>query len=638
MLALLASGCFILYFIFEALYYACFIEETLSLASAIKVGARDVVSMTREQYLERLTWLKEALRFSSVLNQDEYRKTMFARVSKVWSDLKLDRADGTLRRQPYCIVLCGPPGSGKTGTAMKIAATLIKSKYGKFYKTDVVTLNETDQFQSEYRSSHKVVIFDDLASTNVDKEVVNPFRKVIDFVNNIRKTSLNPNVEMKGTVYIEPEIVIITTNMVDRFGPVAYWNNCPGAIIRRFSQILELCPDHENCYVYDFLKPSEAPRDQLGFNVDESYSNHQLYLSKQKDMVSIDSYINLINNEFLNHQIDQNNHINNINSIFDKVTVSNNWFVCAMNDFRRTHNFIVPSLSKEHELMLPWYSRLYRKCCIQQQSASAQASSLSADAPMFEPQSGTEESFSAFREIGFHEESEAFKTYVLAKTFQPDFFVLCYPCLYKLRNDRFALTEFGFVSSTGVYIVVPGMSPEIPKNEGHVARIYFTFRDLELYTHLKIQEFKEDFQHIQRDHSDQFHMLLAALKPNTAVDSNPLTLIPHSFATEKSSLENFSEEMRTQDLAIKSFSGCWQCIAREIDFQIEGRVVSCDLLFQHKERDNIFFFVEVHKSKQDKVIAQARYRKDVLSQISHNGHWHFGYYTAQGGGKMLTKK
>jgi hypothetical protein len=41
---------------------------------------------------------------------------------------------------------------------------------------------------------------------------LDPYRKIIDFINNIRKTSLNPNLEMKGKVFIEPDLVIVTTN------------------------------------------------------------------------------------------------------------------------------------------------------------------------------------------------------------------------------------------------------------------------------------------------------------------------------------------------------------------------------------------------------------------------------------------
>jgi flagellar biosynthesis GTPase FlhF len=162
--------------LYNALYYACFVDETLALASAIKAGAEKVAGITRERYVNRLIWLRALSRFHIMMTRDDRQKTSFIRINNVLQNLRLDSADGTLRKQPYCIVLCGFPGCGKTATAIKIAETLIKSRHGKFYSTDVVTLNETDEFQSEYRTNHKVVIFDDVAADREKASSINPWR------------------------------------------------------------------------------------------------------------------------------------------------------------------------------------------------------------------------------------------------------------------------------------------------------------------------------------------------------------------------------------------------------------------------------------------------------------------------------
>ena len=118
----------------------------------------------------------------------------------------MDDSNGKIRKQPYCVLLTGYPGSGKSTFALQLAVECMKRRYGRALPSDIVTLNETDEFQSEFRTSHKVVIFDDLGA---EKSTVNgsknPWRKIIDFVNNVRKTALNPNVDMKGNVYIEPD-------------------------------------------------------------------------------------------------------------------------------------------------------------------------------------------------------------------------------------------------------------------------------------------------------------------------------------------------------------------------------------------------------------------------------------------------
>jgi hypothetical protein len=84
-----------------------------------------------------------------------------------------------------------------------------------------VTLNETDEFQSEFRTHHKVVILDDIANeaapeTSAYAAPKNPFRKIIDFINNITKVALNPTLEAKGRVLIKPELVVCTSNMDSR--------------------------------------------------------------------------------------------------------------------------------------------------------------------------------------------------------------------------------------------------------------------------------------------------------------------------------------------------------------------------------------------------------------------------------------
>jgi len=116
----------------------------------------------------------------------------------------------------------------------------------------MVTLNETDEYQSEFRTSHKVVLFDDIGASKYGlADTKNPWRKVVDFVNNIRKTALNPNVEMKGKVYIEPDLVIITSNLdFTRGAAINQYIPAQDAIFRRFNRIVRVTNHHEVTPVY----------------------------------------------------------------------------------------------------------------------------------------------------------------------------------------------------------------------------------------------------------------------------------------------------------------------------------------------------------------------------------------------------
>lgn len=615
--AIFASGVFILYIIFESLYYACFIEEMLSLATTIRVGARDVVSLTRDRYIERLTWIKTALRITNVVKKSEHRKTAYARVAKVLEELKLDRADGSLRKQPYCIVLCGPPGAGKTGTAMKIASALIKAKYGKFYQTDVVTLNETDKFQSEYRTYHKVVIFDDMAATKLELETQgNPFRPIIDYVNNIRKTSLNPNVEMKGTVYIEPEVVIITTNMVE-FNPLSQWNNCPGALIRRFSKILYLLPDHKSCRVLNEGKESRS-NSSLAFHNGSGFDNTLFSIGdfKTKPTTKIDDVIPDIVTDFQVFSDAQERHVNNVNSAFDKVEANENPFICFYHDLCRTFNFIVPALPPEMESLLPWYTKIWRRCCLKKECFLAQGG--------FETHKPIESLYQLTLD------NPDYRFHVLKQTLNIQHLIVLYPLLKEFQwcdSLPIYITDTGFWSNHH-HFTYPGFPLE-PREVYHHNSVGFTLGELEDYMdywfkEVQLPETRDSLVYSssvdESNHSD-IPEDISYPKP---VD-NPLDLF-HSIQPKP-----IGRERTAQNLAISLFSDNYDLIGQEVLFVLSGKKVSCDLIFKHKSNDS-YAFVEAKSKGVKRPKRQILERKYILLPYKNERIvWEFYYFTLSSG-------
>jgi len=150
-----------------------------------------------------------------------------------------NRAD-FVRKQPFGMIVAGPPGSGKTFGSQNLAIRLYNSNHEKpATKQDIVVLNEGDEFQSEFRSCHRIVLFDDLGATKTSVVAQDPFRKIIDFINNVPKTALNPHLDLKGNVWINPDIVVATTNLYIPFVQGTNVNNtevinCVAAINRRF--------------------------------------------------------------------------------------------------------------------------------------------------------------------------------------------------------------------------------------------------------------------------------------------------------------------------------------------------------------------------------------------------------------------
>jgi hypothetical protein len=341
----------ILSFLASALNHACFVEDLLSKTSAVRCGAERLVGMTKQRFMDRLTWLKCLLRFNL---SNWYDRKTFERVSQTLEMLKLDNSNGSIRKQPYCVLLTGYPGCGKSSYALQIATACLRSRYGIAHPSDIVTLNETDEFQSEFRSSHKVVVFDDLGAEKVRPNTINPWRKVIDFVNNIRKTSLNPNVEMKGHVYIEPDLVVITTNLDNGF-QIADFMNAPGAIYRRLKQIIFLEDGYTNAKLYTKSVGSNS--------LNERVCDHVTVCKKNTDTMERKELIDVIVRDFNRHLDAQEKFINDTNQHFDKV--ENKSILASFYS-----DVVLPFLPRkvalpQHlEKQLPFYDRWFRFFCV----------------------------------------------------------------------------------------------------------------------------------------------------------------------------------------------------------------------------------------------------------------------------------
>lgn len=358
----------------SALNHFCFVEDLLSKTSAIRCGAEDVVGITKQRFVDRLTWLKCLMRFNA---SNWYDRKNFDRVSYVLEMMRLDDSNGSIRQQPYCILLTGYPGCGKSNYALRLAAACLKAKYGKAHARDIVTLNETDEFQSEFRTSHKVVIFDDLGAENPNRDPPNPWRKVIDFVNNIRKTSLNPNVEMKGNVYIEPDLVIITTNLGRGFDLRQYLR-APGAVFRRLKKIVFLQQDYDDAKVLG----KEVSQNTLQSVYD--YNNYELQRT-DVPIVKRSDLENDIVEEFLQFDRDQKDFVNETNSILDKVD-NKSVFRSFYDDLISPFTVNLPNYL---ETKLPFCTRFIRKFFHKEDipiCMMGDACSLN-DAIIYEPQS-----------------------------------------------------------------------------------------------------------------------------------------------------------------------------------------------------------------------------------------------------------
>lgn len=230
----------------------------------------------REEYSRELhTILMElrakALVVSPVANVHFMR--YISQLTRISKNLELGKFDASLRQQPFGILIEGYPGTGKSATAMLLAQRLCAAQGKALRPSEIVVLNETDEFQSEYRSNHRVVIFDDVGATRCNLDGKDPWRKVIDFINNITKTSLNPHLELKGNILIRPELVICTTNLTiasnaEQSSELGAVLNCPGAVLRRFKAYIKTS-SFEN---WTYTIPTQHPANSREYSPDTKFS------------------------------------------------------------------------------------------------------------------------------------------------------------------------------------------------------------------------------------------------------------------------------------------------------------------------------------------------------------------------------
>ena len=291
--------------LFQAADYIIALEPAFS-AGRFELGER---FSNRQEYILELNKILIELRArslvaspASVVQFMRYISSL-TRISKT---LELTKFDASLRRQPFGILIEGYPGTGKSGAAIRLAQELCAAKGTPLSTDEIVVLNETDEFQSEYRSNHRVVIFDDVGATKCSLDGKDPWRKVIDFINNITKTSLNPHLELKGNILIRPELVICTTNLTvanKMTKELTAVLNCPGAILRRFKA--NLITESYNEWVY--YNHCQTPANSAEHSPTTTYE----VKSRKKEEI-----VRLITEAYLKHCDEQDAFIETVNDGF----------------------------------------------------------------------------------------------------------------------------------------------------------------------------------------------------------------------------------------------------------------------------------------------------------------------------------
>ena len=217
---------------FEDMYTRIMAEWTL--VDVGRTGSLDFASFDREldnciqHCLNELKSCKDGERsyFSSRLLN--LRKVVVGRCKQ---------KKGTLREAPFCVLLTGGSGVGKTCIASGIGRYIAGVGGYDNHADNCFSMNEQDKFMSGIATHHTIIRIDDIAQVKSTKASECPIEKIILLNNNQPMPATVAEAEKKGQIMLDPRVVTATTNVPDLDAPL--WVNEPEAIYRRFHVHIE---------------------------------------------------------------------------------------------------------------------------------------------------------------------------------------------------------------------------------------------------------------------------------------------------------------------------------------------------------------------------------------------------------------
>lgn len=235
-----------------------FDEEYAHLNSAIlmlETGRLAELGMDEYEFDRRLEALTE-LCLTMVKNAQPGAKSYYSSRLEKLKTIRVrviaSQKEGS-RPKPYAVLLYGKTGVGKTAISNSLVRHLLRVNKFDATSKSIITLNEGDEYQSEYRTYHSGVIMDDISSVKATHCKTSPLLKIIQFINNIPVAALSPIAELKGLLMIQPAVVLATTN--DKDLKASETMNYPIATMRRFDVITTMTVKEE------FQKKSDGQLD-----------------------------------------------------------------------------------------------------------------------------------------------------------------------------------------------------------------------------------------------------------------------------------------------------------------------------------------------------------------------------------------
>lgn len=291
-------------------------DTVMSLKSFVNTGRSFELGLSQTGFVAALVSCVMAKSYLGVKKEDGLITTGLSILTKeakrLIADTCLRMNNQLVRKQAFCIFLEGDPGCGKTFATITIAKTI----FPDLNKHQMIVLNEEDEFQSELRSYHKVIMMDDVGNRNINREVDNPLRRPLDFVNNTPRRSLNPEADLKGLISVEPELVIMTSN-VSAQTLASYHSEVPESLYRRwlrvnlvkksdFTQGFDM--DKWEFRVYE-LQPTIPGKTETKYRGNKGYGKEYMAMNTEE-------FLTYIIEQYKNHMSLQDELVQGVNNFF----------------------------------------------------------------------------------------------------------------------------------------------------------------------------------------------------------------------------------------------------------------------------------------------------------------------------------
>lgn len=210
----------------------------------------------------------------------ELLQKKYAALIKIKMDLVAKRKNTAFRFAPFGISINGESSIGKSDIATLTMKTALGAMGFSTAQEGLITLNETDKYESTYTSDVMGVFIDDANNANSKFVEKSPTQKYIQFFNNVAAQAVKAELNEKGCVFINFKCGVLTTN-TKTLGAQNY-SNYPVAVLRRFFHVEasvkdEYCRENGNSLNTDHpdianAKPGEYV-DVWNFTIEEVIPN-----------------------------------------------------------------------------------------------------------------------------------------------------------------------------------------------------------------------------------------------------------------------------------------------------------------------------------------------------------------------------